>query len=94
MGKEYEEGRVSETRVVMLTQPACAMCHYMAQLLGERVEAVDVIQHPEMLDLTEYTSLPIFLVYRGEQHIGSFYGMMPKAAWDRHVARYNVGGAE
>ena len=77
----------------MLTRPHCQQCAMMRRILGDRVEYADAETRPDLTAQTRYTSLPVFLVFDGPQDggsvcIGSFYGLMPLAEWERRLSLY------
>ncbi len=76
------------TEVVMLTQPACAMCKTMARLLGDKVRIVDVVEeesYREVMDKYNTLNLPTYLVYKNGEIVSVFYGMMPAKVFDAKV---------
>ena len=80
-------------RVTMLTRPHCQQCAMMKRILGDRVEYADASERPDLTALTKYTTLPLFLVFDDDGGpdsvcIGSFYGMMPLAEYERRVSLY------
>lgn len=63
----------------------------MKRILGDRVEYADAETRPDLTALTRYTSLPVYLVIDDTGLcIGSFYGMMPLAEFERRLARYET----
>lgn len=72
----------------MLERAGCQQCAMMERIVGDLVETADAMERPDLTALTQYTSLPIYLVFKGEQCIGSFHGMMPRAEFERRIARY------
>ena len=76
-------------RVVMLTRPGCNQCAMMKRILADRVEYADAETRPDLTALTRHTSLPVYLVIdQGGQCLGSFYGAMPLAEFERRLALY------
>ena len=78
----------SPTTVLMLVTPWCGLCPTAKKMLGDAVEVVDVTQRPELLEHTTFTSTPIYLVFKGDECVGSFAGLMPRAAFDKKMAAY------
>jgi len=78
----------------MLTRPHCQQCAMMRRILGDRVEYADAAERPDLTALTSYTTLPLFLVFDEPRDgtdsvcIGSFYGLMPLAEYERRLALY------
>ncbi len=90
---DKREAGVGIVRVVMLTRPHCQQCAMMKRILGDRVEYADASERPDLTALTSYTTLPLYLVFDGPQDsggvcVGSFYGLMPLAEYERRVSLY------
>ena len=72
----------------MLTRPHCQQCAMMRRILGDRVEYANAETRPDLTALTRYTSLPVYLVFKDDLCIGSFYGLMPLKEYERRLALY------
>jgi len=75
-------------KVIMLTRKHCNQCEMMKQVLKDRVEYADVLDRPDLIGLTRYTSLPVFLVFNEELCIGSFYGLMSLERFEEKMRMY------
>ena len=76
-------------RVVQLSSRHCPQCEMMKRVLGDRAEYAYAEERPDLVEMTAYTTLPVYLIFDSEDLcVGAFSGMMPLSAWKAKVAQY------
>ena len=76
-------------KVVMLKTPWCGICRTVERIYGDRVETVDIIAHPEWLDKTSLTTVPICMSLDGDIKVDEKPGFMPLPVFDKWVEDAN-----
>jgi len=75
--------------IELLTSPWCGMCATMKRMLGDSVEVVDVVAHPERRADVSLETVPV-LVFRTDdgKKLGEHSGFMPKSKFEELVRKY------
>ena len=75
--------------IELLTSPWCGMCATMKRMLGDSVEVVDVVAHPERRADVSLETVPV-LVFRTDDgvKIGEHSGFMPKSKFEELLRKY------
>jgi hypothetical protein len=75
-------------RVVMLKTPWCGRCATMLRILGDKVEPIDITEHPEWLEKTTLTEAPICLIVDDDRVLAEKAGYMPISVFDKWVNQH------
>lgn len=77
-------------KIELLTSPWCGMCATMKRMLGDSVEVVDVVAHPERRADVSLETVPV-LVFRDEEgrKLGEHPGFLPRSKFEELVKRYS-----
>ncbi len=76
-------------KIELLTSPWCGMCATMKHILGDCVEVVDVVAHPERRADVSLETVPV-LVFRDEEgrKLGEHPGFLPRGKFEELVKHY------
>jgi len=77
---------MSLMRIELLTSPWCGMCATMKQILGDSVEVVDIVVHPERRADVSLQTVPV-LVFRDDngRKLSEHSGFMPRSKFEELV---------